>query len=486
VFRTRLRIALPTSPPWTILTKTVRDNEGAAHQLKVGVVGFVTPDIVRWDMSHLAGRATTLGIVEAARTHVPACRAAGADVIVALCHAGISKIGPAGAGENAALALAESGGLDALFIGHQHLRLPGPDFSGIPGVDTDGKLAGVPAVMAGFWAGHIGLIDLTLEREPAGWRVAASRSQLRAVEPATPPAPAVLAATAQAHESTLAYTRAPVGEADAPLASYFAMIGDDPSVRIVHDAQLWYVRRLMDSIPALREAPLLSASAPFKCGGRNGADYYSQVPAGPIALRHVADLYVYPNGLRVVRATGAMIREWLERAASVFETLNPQETAPQPLLAPAFAAYDFDQIDGVAYRLDLTQPPRYDDQGRLIDAQAHRVTGLDLPDDAPFLVVTNSYRASGGGHFPGCDGSTVVYEAPDTNFDALLQYVRSQKRVRPSPGGLWRLAPWPASVTAILNAPPAAADFSTPPGVEATPLGPAPDGFLSFRITTQV
>ena len=476
--------------PWTILQRNVRDGEGGTHALKIGVIGFVTPEIVRWDMSLLAGRVTTQGIVEAARLHIPACRAAGADVIVALCHAGISKIGPAGAEENAGLALAQAGGLDAIFVGHQHLLLPGGDFAGIAGVDAaTGALAGVPAAMAGFWAGHIGVIDLTLETSGDGWQVASSKTELRAVEPATPPDPAVLAATEDAHKATLAYIRSPVGELEAPLASYFAMIGDDPSVRVVHDAQFWYARRRLDTVPALREAPLLSACAPFKCGGRNGVAYYTDVPAGPVALRNIADLYVYPNGLRVVKASGATIREWLERAASVFETLDPSSTAPQPLLAPDFAAYDFDSIDGVSYRLDLTQPKRYDDQGRLVAAGARRVVDLSyqgrpIDERAPFLVVTNSYRANGGGHFPGCDGASVVYEAPDSNFDALLTYVKAQQRVRVSLGGGWRLAPWPDSVTAILLAPPAAASFPTPPGVNAASLGPGPDGFLRFRITT--
>ena len=479
----------PYFQPWTILRRKLRDEDGGAHDLNIGVVGFVTPEIMRWDMSHLAGRVTTLGIVEAARTQVSACRAAGADVIVALCHAGISKIGPVGADENAGLALAELGGIDAMFVGHQHLLLPGLDFRGIAGVDAErGALAGVPAVMAGFWGCHIGVIDLTLETAGAGWRVAGAKAEWRAVEPTTPAAPAPMAATQSAHEATLAYVRAPVGVVERRLASYFAMIGDEASVRIVHDAQLWYARHLQAGDPALREAPLLSASAPFKCGGRNGADYYSDVAAGPVALRHVADLYVYPNGLRIVRANGAMLTEWLERSASVFEKLEPRETAPQPLLKRDFAAYDFDSIAGVTYRLDLTQPARYNDQGRIVAAAARRVVdlafaGQPVDDAASFLVVTNSYRASGGGHFPGCDGGSIVYEAPDSNFEALLQYVRSRQTIDVSPGGGWRFVPWPATVTATLLAPPAAAATAPPAEVAVAPLGPESEGFLTFRVT---
>jgi 2',3'-cyclic-nucleotide 2'-phosphodiesterase/3'-nucleotidase len=481
----------PYFKPWTILRKTVRDGDGALHDLNIGVVGFVTPQIVRWDMSHLSGRATASGVLEAARAHVPACRAAGADVIVALCHAGISRTGPAGADENAGLKLAEVGGIDAIFLGHQHLLLPGADFEGIAGVDAwRGALSGVPAVMAGYWGGHIGVIDLTLEAAGGGWRVAGAKAELRPVARSTPADPAPLAATKAAHEATLAYVRAPVGEIEERLSSYFAMIGDDASVRVVHEAQLWYARKAMADAPALAGAPLLSASAPFKCGGRAGPDHYTDVAKGEIALRHVADLYVYPNGLRVVKVAGAMVREWLERAASVFQKLNVEESAPQPLLKPDFAAYDFDSIAGVTYRLDLTQTARYDDDGRLVARGARRVVdlcfeGRPIDDDAPFLIVTNSYRAGGGGHFPGCDGSAIVYEAPDSNFDALLQFVRARRRVAVGGGMGWRFVPWPATVAATLLAPPAAVEIAPPPGVRVAPLGPGPEGLLRFRVTPQ-
>ena len=470
--------------PWTVLRLRARDEDGGARDLNVGVVGFVTPQILRWDRSHLAGRAETIGVVEAARLHVPACRAAGADIVVALCHSGISKIWPAGMEENAGLALAEAGGLDAIFLGHQHQTLPGADFEGISGIDAArGRVGGVPAVMPGFWGSHIGLIDLRLLQNGDRWRVEAAEVSLRPIEAETPADPATLAASEASHRATLAYVRAPVGEIAAPLASYFAMIGDDASVRIVHDAQLWYARR------ALPDAgPLLSAAAPFKCGGRAGVDYYTDVPAGPVALRHIADLYVYPNGLRVVQASGATVREWLERAASVFRRLDARERAPQPLLRPDFAPYDFDSIAGLGYRLDLTQPARYDDQGRMVAPDARRVVdltfeGRPVADEATFLVVTNSYRAGGGGRFPGCDGASIVYEAPDANFEALLQYVRAHPRVTVSEGGAWSLAPWPTAVTATIDAPPAAAGAAAPPGVNVVPLGPGAPGLLRFRVT---
>ena len=53
---------------------------------------------------------------------------------------------------------------------------------------------------------------------------------------------------------------------------------------------------------------------------------------------------------------------------------------------------------------------------------AHRIVdlrwnGQPLDDAAAFAVVTNNYRASGGGNFPGLDGSQIVVNpAPGDNI----------------------------------------------------------------------
>jgi 2',3'-cyclic-nucleotide 2'-phosphodiesterase/3'-nucleotidase len=47
--------------------------------------------------------------------------------------------------------------------------------------------------------------------------------------------------------------------------------------------------------------PILSAAAPFKAGGRGGPEYFTDVPAGDVAIKNVSDLYIYPNTARAVR-----------------------------------------------------------------------------------------------------------------------------------------------------------------------------------------
>jgi 2',3'-cyclic-nucleotide 2'-phosphodiesterase/3'-nucleotidase len=483
--------------PWLVVERELLDDSGARQTLRIGIIGFAPPQIVQWDESHLAGRATTIGVAEAARIETPKLRAEGVDVVLALCHSGISHTPPPQPGEeNAALALSLVPGIDAMFLGHQHLLLPGADFSGIAGVDTAaGALSGVPAFMPGFWGSHLGVIDLRLERREQAWRVASAHVEVRpiykradGVVTALATADAtVLAAAQRAHDETLAYVRAPVGEISAPVNSFFALVADDPSVQIVNAAQGWYLRQLAEKTTALQGAPILSAAAPFKAGGRGGPDYYTDVKAGPIAMNNVADLYLYPNTVRVVRIDGATVREWLERAAGIFLRIDPTSTAEQPLIDPTVAAYNFDVIDGVTYTIDVTKSSRYDSDGKLVAPDSHRIQNLEFQDKPIeqtqlFLVATNNYRASGGGTFPGCDGKTIVYEAPDANRDVVVRYIQENKRIDPKARGDWRLARFPDSVVATFLTSPAAASAPPPVGLRVTAMGPAEGGFVKYRI----
>ena len=237
----------------------------------------------------------------------------------------------------------------------------------------------------------------------------------------------------------------------------------------------------------LAPLPMLSAAAPFKCGGRNGPYFYSDIAAGPLAIKDVADIYPYPNSLRVVRVDGATLREWLERSASIFRRIDPGLRDEQPLLGPSFAAYNFDVIDGVEYLIDVTQAARYDDSGALVAPDSRRIrdltfNGAPADPNQTFLVVTNNYRASGGGGFPGCDGTSVVIEAPDANRDVVLQYVASKIEIAPKSDGAWRFAPWPDTVVATYLTSPAASGLPAPPGLKLTSMGVAPGGFLKLRV----
>jgi 2',3'-cyclic-nucleotide 2'-phosphodiesterase / 3'-nucleotidase len=485
----------PWFPPSIVIERAFVDEFGAAHRFKVGVIGVAPPQIAQWDEAHVRGRLTTLDIVEAVGAELGELRAR-VDLIVVLCHSGISRLASTRGEENAGQDLAKLDGIDALFLGHQHLLLPGEDFVGLPGVDAErGTIRGKPAVMAGFWGSHLGIIDLRLEMA-TGWRVVEAQVEVRPIArrdehgraiALVESDPSVLEAAKTAHEATLRHIRTPIGKLATRLQTYFALIGDSSTVDLVNAAQRAHAASLVAARADLASLPLLSAAAPFKCGGRSGPYAYTDIAAGPLAIKDVADIYPYPNSLRVAKVDGATLGEWLERSASIFHRIDSGQPGEQPLLGPAFAAYNFDVIDGLDYTIDVTQSARYDESGALVAPGAHRIhdltfKGAPVDPNQPFLVVTNNYRASGGGGFPGCDGTSVVIEAADANRDVLLKYVESKTEIAPKPNGAWRFAPWPSAVVATYLTSPAASDLPPPPGLKLTSMGLAPGGFLKLRV----
>jgi 2',3'-cyclic-nucleotide 2'-phosphodiesterase/3'-nucleotidase len=484
----------PLVPPWTVLERDCVAADGSRQRVRIGVIGFLPPQIMVWDRSRLAGRVATADIVETARRHLPELRAR-CDVVVALCHSGISTAPRQGGDENAAFYLAALPGIDVVLTGHSHRVFPGPDYARRPGVDpVRGTLNGVPAVMPGFWGSHLGVVDLDLERRDARWAVAAARSAAlpiyrreagRAVA-LVAAKPAIVAAAAAEHDATIAYMAQPIGRITAPLTSYFALVADDPSVEIVNRAQIWYVKPLLAGTRH-EGLPLLSAAAPFRAGTFGGPDAFTVIPAGPIALKHVADLYLYPNTVQAVRVSGAIVGEWLERAAGIFHEIDAADRRVQDLVNERVPAYNFDVIKGLTYRIDVTQPARYDSAGRIVEPDARRIRdlrhdGKPIDPAQEFIVATNNFRAAGGGRFPGLDGSSVILDAPDTNREALSRYIVEQGTVTPTVAGTWRLTANGKTLTVgFETALAAAADLAAHPEIRMA--GDLGNGFARFEMS---
>ena len=477
--------------PYVLLDRDVVDEAGVQHRMKIGVIGFTPPQIMQWDQAHLRGKVDTRDIVETAKAWVPEMRERGADLVVALAHSGISNAPAQGKDENAALYLAHVPGIDVILTGHSHLVFPGPLFKDRAGIDIEkGTLNGVPAVMAGFWGSHLGQIDLTIQKSGNDFKVVGHsvgtlpilrREDGKSVSTAEPK-PEMLAAIQAEHEATLEYVRRPVGRTARAMDSFFALVADSAAMQTISDAQLWYARQLLANGPHA-SLPLLSAVAPFKAGGRGGPDFYTQVPEGQVALKHVADLYIYPNTLKAVKVTGAQLKDWLEMSCGAFSQLKATD-AEQPLLNASFPAFNFDMIDGVTYRIDLSQPARFDGRGKLVNEAANRIVDLAyrgapvMPDQA-FVVVTNNYRASGGGGFPGNDGTTIVLDAPDATRDVIIKFFQQTGTLDPKADGNWSLKPVAGARNVVFESSPRAKAVM-PKGVSLA--GEAANGFAKYKL----
>ena len=195
--------------------------------------------------------------------------------------------------------------------------------------------------------------------------------------------------------------------------------------------------------------PILSAAAPFKAGGRGGPEYFTDVPRGDVAIKNVADLYLYPNTVRAVKVTGKEVRDWLERSAGMFNQVEAG-AADQVLLNPDFPSYNFDVIDGVTYQIDLSQPSKFAPKGELINPDAQRIVNLMFdgkPVDGRHGIRSRHQQLPrlGRRRFPGAKGDSIIFEAPDTNRDVIVRYIVEQGTIKPSADANWTFKPLPGT-----------------------------------------
>ncbi|WP_045379414.1 2',3'-cyclic-nucleotide 2'-phosphodiesterase [Vibrio campbellii] len=444
--------------PYLIKTHTFKDTDGQSHEIKVGYIGFVPPQIMVWDKKNLEGKVFAEDITETAKKLVPQMKKEGADVIVAIPHSGIStdpyKLGA----ENSVYYLTEVEGIDAIAFGHSHAVFPGKDFAKLQGVDNaKGTINGVTAVMPGRWGSHVGVIDLMLKEKDGKWQVVEGQSEARPIfDKANKKSLAeadkgIVDALVDDHKGTREFVNQPIGKANDVMYSFLALVQDDPTIQIVNLAQKDYVERFIQGDPDLEGIPVLSAAAPFKVGGRkDDPNGFTEVESGQLTFRNAADLYLYPNTLVAMKVKGKEVHEWLECSAGQFNHIDVNSTKPQSLINwDSFRTYNFDVMDGVNYQIDVTQPPKYDADCKVINPDSQRIVNLTYngkPVDPKqdFIIATNNYRAYSA-TFPGTGPDFIAFDSPDENRSVVAAYIsrisKEQGEVTPSADNNWSFAP---------------------------------------------
>ncbi|MBO9130624.1 bifunctional 2',3'-cyclic-nucleotide 2'-phosphodiesterase/3'-nucleotidase [Bacillus sp. 165] len=479
--------------PYVILKRMLEDAMGTKHLIKIGVIGFVPPQITQWDKEHLYGKVETRSIVETAKQYVPIMKQQGADVIIALAHSGISNERYKPGLENTANFLTRVDGIDVVFAGHAHRLFPSPSYAAEKHVNIkNGTINGKPVVMAGSFGSHLGVIDLDLTYKQSKWTITDAKASLRPIaddkgNTLTETNQALFNAIKPEHEATIAYINQPVGKTRAPIHSFFALVQDDSSIQIVANAQRWYVNQALQdkTFNKYKGIPILSASAPFKAGGRGGASYYTDIEAGTLTIKDIADIYAYPNTLQAVLINGKQLKEWLEMSAGQFEQIDPSTKGEQNLINPNFRSYNFDVIDGVQYQIDVTQPAKYDYKEQLIHQKTSRIINLTykgkpVTSHQKFIVATNNYRANSH-TFPGVSKGAVILQTPDEIRQILMDYISQLQTINLSADNNWSLASVYGNAIPIFYSSSKAQKYANSLN-NITYLGPSSAGFAKYSL----
>ena len=481
--------------PYVILDREVTDQNGDVHTIQVGVIGFTPPQIMTWDKDNLEGKVITRDLKQTAEKFLPSMREEGADVIIGIAHSGLgSKEEYEKGAENQTYQLSTVEGFDALMFGHSHQTFPSEDYASLDGrynINLEqGTINGVATTQAGFWGSDLGIIDLELEYTEGEWDVTQGRADAKPIydsengEPLVEANQEIVSQVQHDHEATREYVATPVGETEVPLYSYFAQVLDDPTVQIVNDAQKAYLEKYIQGTE-LDGLPVLSAAAPFKAG-RDGVSDFTDIPAGELAIKDTTSLYKYPNTLQASKITGEQVVEWLEWSAGQFNEINIDSDKQQELVNNDFRSYNFDVIDGLTYEIDVTEPPRYNNDGEKIN-DSHRIKNVEYKGEAidkeqEFLVATNNYRAAS--KFANPDGDNIVVKSPDENRQVLVNYIRQNETINPKADGNWSFAPINGDPLLTFRSSPDAQKYADDEQ-KISFLEKRNDGYANYRIDLQ-
>ena len=374
--------------------------------VKIAIVGATNPGAMVWDRGNLAGRLVVGDIAPAVRVAVDSARAAGAELVVALVHAGMGNAtdaNPHGTDdENVASRVArEVPGLDVIVVGHSHREI------------ADTTINGVLLVQPRNYAGSLAVARVRLQNRGASWSVIEKHGSLvRARGHAE--SPAVMEAVAAGHDAARAYARRVIGTTTTAWRADSARTADTPLVDFVLEVE----RRALHAD--------LASTAAFDLGAAIGP--------GDITVAQLAQLYPYENTLQLVKLSGAALRAYLEQSARYF-VVTPGDT-PVVRADPEIPGFNFDIVAGADYTIDLSRPV------------GSRITGLAVrgravaPTDS-FTLALNNYRAGGGGGYGMLRSARVLKDTQVEIRDLLIAEVERRGTMKPADYHVrnWRIEP---------------------------------------------
>lgn len=389
--------------------------------IKIGIIGETVPKLSSKRTSY-KGILSTEDIVDNAKKQTKKLKEAGADIIVALAHSGIGAENPASKADNASYALTKIDEIDVVLCGHLHRDFPSTAaksaiYYELPGVDKETGLAnGKNLIMAAAFGSSIGIADLTLEKVDGSWKIIDRKSTIEKITSDIEPDKDINENYMGTMDSVMVSNYSTIlGEIEKgeSYQTYFGMLEDSATIQIVNDAKLQHGLNYINSVDTTYKGwPVISASVYEKYGQSDAFDYADF--SRNFLKSYLSQVEHYRTGLGIYKITGAQLKEWLNLAASVYETIDTSASSPQSLVNDEWInnSNNFYYVfDGIEYSIDPSQEPRYDVDGNKI-CDSNRITNITI-NGKPVSNTDNLIIV--------CDADISLKSSP------LLSEINSQK-----------------------------------------------------------
>jgi 5'-nucleotidase family protein len=399
--------------------------------VRIAVLGLITPTIPQWLPEYLWANLDFKDATETAKRIVPIMRrAAKADVVVVLIHSGV---GPEHSQsrmlDHCAYQIAEQvPDVDVVFCGHDH-RVANRE------ILNDSTQQKVLVLNPGANAMRVAQADFTLGLDAKG-KVVKKQIKGKVVDiKEQTPDQEFLNKFQKDFETVKQYTSQVIGYNKTNLDTRESFFGPSPFVDYIHSIQL-----------AVTGADI-SFAAPLS--------FDAAIPAGPIKMADLFNLYKYENQLLVLQLSGQEIKRYLEESYSIWTNqmqspadhillFRPDfEKALEPWQRLQHSSYNFDSAAGLNYTVDVRKP------------KGEKVTILSMADGTAFdlqkqyRVAVNSYRANGGGGLLTTGAgipleklkSRVLWTSDREMREYLRRDIARQSEINPHSINNWKFIP---------------------------------------------
>lgn len=378
---------------------------------RIGILGLTTKYIPNWEKEvHIRGLRFE-DVVETAKKWIPILKKEEkVDFLIVSYHGGFERDLETGeptealTGENQAYQLCtELEGIDLLLTGHQHRQIAGREVNG------------VPVIQPGNNGLALGKVTVTFQKDEGHYRVTETNTDLLSVEGVEPDTNVVTSIQSYEDE-TQKWLDQPIGKITGDMT-----VTDPMAIRLQDNALIEFINKVQ------MDAAGVDVS--------NTALFDNLSPGFPndVTMRSVVANYIYPNTLVVLRVTGEVIKDALERSASYFERQSDGRVeVSKAFSTPKPAHYNYDMWEGIEYEIDIRKPV------------GERITRLDykgerLLPEQELDVVMNNYRSNGGGDYMMYQTCPVVKEIPIDVSELIANYILEHKVIEATVNHNWRV-----------------------------------------------
>jgi 2',3'-cyclic-nucleotide 2'-phosphodiesterase/3'-nucleotidase len=141
-----------------------------------------------------------------------------------------------------------------------------------------------------------------------------------------------------------------------------------------------------------------------------------------VTVRDITSTYMFPNTLAILEIDGKTLKLALERCASYFDNVDGRLQVSNGFLKPKVEHYNYDYFSNLNYTFDTTK-----EIGNRVVSMKFK--GKEISDNDTLTLAMNNFRAIGAGGYDFYRDCKVVGEILNEMPDIIIDYFRIHKQV---------------------------------------------------------